>query len=71
MSPSGVPDLSPYGGFVHWRHQNTANVAYLDGHVDAVNASDGYIVHPGVSGYPAGHLTSGYVGPNSPYGSPQ
>jgi prepilin-type processing-associated H-X9-DG protein/prepilin-type N-terminal cleavage/methylation domain-containing protein len=71
MSPSGTPDLGPYGGFVHWRHQNTANVAYLDGHVDAVNASDGYVVHSGISGYPAGHLTSGYVGPNSPYGSPQ
>jgi len=70
MGPSGTPDLSPYGGFVHWRHRNTANVAYLDGHVDAVNASDGYVVHAAIGGYPAGHLTSGYVGPNSPYGSP-
>jgi prepilin-type processing-associated H-X9-DG protein/prepilin-type N-terminal cleavage/methylation domain-containing protein len=71
MGPTGVPDLSPYGGFVHWRHQNRANIAYLDGHVDDVNARDGYIVHPSVSGSPAGHLTSGDVGPNSPYGSPQ
>ncbi|HEX4055159.1 MAG TPA: prepilin-type N-terminal cleavage/methylation domain-containing protein [Tepidisphaeraceae bacterium] len=71
LTPGGVPEItSPYGGFVHWRHQNKANVAYLDGHVDEVNASDGYIVPGNVSGFPKGHLTSGDIGPNSPYGSP-
>jgi prepilin-type processing-associated H-X9-DG protein/prepilin-type N-terminal cleavage/methylation domain-containing protein len=70
MTPQGLPELSPYGGFVHWRHQHKANVAYLDGHVDEVNQADGYFV-ANVGAYPAGHLTSGDVGPNSPYGSPQ
>lgn len=71
VTPAGAPETtSPYGGFVHWRHQNRANVAYLDGHVDEVNASDGYIVPGNVGGYPKGHLTSGNIGRNSPYGSP-
>lgn len=65
------PSLSPYGGFVHWRHRNqTANVVYLDDHVDEVSAATGYIVNPSISGYPAGHLTSGDISPTSPYGSP-
>ena len=61
----------PYGGFVHFRHRQRANLAYLDGHVDDVRQQDCYIVHPFVGGYAAGTLTSGDVGPNSPYGTPQ
>ena len=64
------PILSQYGGFVHWRHRKTASVGYLDGHVSMVRSSDGYVVYPNVSGSPAGHLTSGTIGPDSPYGSP-
>jgi len=60
-----------YGGFVQWRHRQTANVAYLDGHVDAVNQKDGFIIHPNVGSYAVGNLTSGSVGPDTPYGSPQ
>jgi prepilin-type processing-associated H-X9-DG protein len=71
LTAAKVPNLAPYGGFVHWRHGGRANVAYLDGHVDDVSARDGYVVYPSVSGSPAGHLTSGDVGPDSPYGSPQ
>jgi prepilin-type processing-associated H-X9-DG protein/prepilin-type N-terminal cleavage/methylation domain-containing protein len=71
LTPAGSPEItSPFGGFVHWRHQNRANVAYLDGHVDDVSAQDGYIVPGNVGGWPKGHLTSGDIGPNSPYGSP-
>ena len=64
------PILTPYGGFVHWRHKKTASVGYLDGHVAMVRASDGFVVYPNVSGSPAGHLTAGTIGPNSPYASP-
>jgi prepilin-type processing-associated H-X9-DG protein/prepilin-type N-terminal cleavage/methylation domain-containing protein len=71
LTPAGTPQIaSPYGGFVHWRHQNRANVAYLDGHVDEVRAQDGYIVPGKIGGSPKGHLTSGDIGQNSPYGSP-
>ena len=67
----GVPDLAPYGGFVHWRHRNgTAHAAYLDGHVAVVRQSDGYVVHPNVGGAAAGHLTDGGYGPDTPYGNP-
>jgi len=65
-----APDLAPYGGFVHYPHRKTASAGYLDGHVASVLQSDGYIVHPNVSGSAAGHLTSGDVGPDSPYGRP-
>lgn len=72
MNPGNVPDLAPYGGFVHWRHHGkTANAGYLDGHVDQVRQSDGYVVHTWIGGAAAGHFTSGDVGPDSPYGSPQ
>lgn len=60
---------SPYGGFVHWRHPGqTANVAYLDGHVGEVQSQTGYYVTT-ISGSPAGHLTGGDVSTTSPYGS--
>jgi prepilin-type N-terminal cleavage/methylation domain-containing protein/prepilin-type processing-associated H-X9-DG protein len=71
LNADGTPNLAPYGGFVHWRHRNgTANVAYLDGHVDVVRQSDGYVVHPKVGGAACGHLTSGAYGPDTPYGNP-
>jgi prepilin-type N-terminal cleavage/methylation domain-containing protein/prepilin-type processing-associated H-X9-DG protein len=61
--------LAPFGGFVHWRHPGqTANVAYLDGHVDQVSEKTGYIVTT-VSDNDAGHLTSGDISATSPYGS--
>jgi prepilin-type processing-associated H-X9-DG protein/prepilin-type N-terminal cleavage/methylation domain-containing protein len=60
---------SPYGGFVHWRHPGrSANVAYLDGHIDQVQAQTGYPVTT-ISGCPVGNLTSGDVSATSPYGS--
>jgi len=65
------PTSSGYGGFVQWRHRQTANVAYLDGHVDSVNQKDGFVIHPLVGSYAVGNLTSGSVGPDTPYGSPQ
>jgi prepilin-type N-terminal cleavage/methylation domain-containing protein/prepilin-type processing-associated H-X9-DG protein len=65
------PAPNGYGGFVQWRHRQTANVAYLDGHVDSVNQKDGFVIHPNVGSYAVGNLTSGSVGPDTPYGSPQ
>jgi len=67
-----TPSLSPYGGFVHWRHHNgSANAGYLDGHVDEVYQRDGYVSLPSVAGAAAGHLTTGDISASSPYGSPQ
>lgn len=60
----------PYGGFVQWRHKQNANVAYLDGHVDQVRQSDGYIIYPNLGQAAAGTLTAGAAGPTTPYGSP-
>ena len=71
LNRDGTPNLALYGGFVHWRHRNrTAHAAYLDGHVDVVRQSDGYVVHPRVGGAACGHLTSGAYGPDTPYGNP-
>jgi len=60
-----------YGGFVQWRHRQMANVAYLDGHVDQVSQRDGYVVYPNLAGCAVGTLTTGAVGADTPYGSPQ
>jgi prepilin-type N-terminal cleavage/methylation domain-containing protein/prepilin-type processing-associated H-X9-DG protein len=60
-----------YGGMVQWRHRQTANVAYLDGHVDQVKQGDGYVVYPNIAGSAVGTLTTGAVGADTPYGSPQ
>jgi prepilin-type processing-associated H-X9-DG protein/prepilin-type N-terminal cleavage/methylation domain-containing protein len=59
-----------YGGFVHWRHRNRANIAYLDGHVAQVNQTDGYVVYPSLGQAAVGTLTTGATGPTTPYGSP-
>jgi prepilin-type N-terminal cleavage/methylation domain-containing protein/prepilin-type processing-associated H-X9-DG protein len=61
----------PYGGFVHWRHKQKANVAYLDGHVDQVSQSDGYVVYPNLGQAAVGTLTAGAVDASTPYGYPQ
>jgi prepilin-type processing-associated H-X9-DG protein len=67
----GAANMGAYGGFVHWRHRNaTAHVAYLDGHVGVVRESDGYVTHPNVGQAPAGDLTGGGYGPDTPYGNP-
>jgi prepilin-type N-terminal cleavage/methylation domain-containing protein/prepilin-type processing-associated H-X9-DG protein len=60
-----------YGGFVQWRHRQMANVAYLDGHVDQVSQRDGDVIYPNLAGSAVGTLTTGAVGADTPYGSPQ
>ncbi len=59
-----------FGGFVQWRHQGCANLAYLDGHVGATREGQGFVIHTNIGGADVGNLTSGDVGPSTPYGDP-
>jgi prepilin-type N-terminal cleavage/methylation domain-containing protein/prepilin-type processing-associated H-X9-DG protein len=58
----------PNGGFAHFRHAGATQLAYLDGHAAADRFDHVRRTHADLGGSPAGHLTPGPNGPDTPYG---
>jgi len=68
-NPSAADPLAdPNGGFAHFRHAGATQLAYLDGHAAADKFPDIPRTHDDLGGSPAGHLTTGDIGPDTIYG---